>query len=198
MSFYTTDSNCSYQIYIYTNQSSGPISQAGPILTKNGTATFAGYHTVPLGSPVQIQAGQKFSVVLELTTSGFGYPIAMERPISGWSSKAIANSGESFFSSDGQTWSEMTIDFPNTNACIKAFTDPVLPVFPGYTNPPTDLNNDGLYEDINGNGILDFGDVVAYYDNMNWIKENATIVFFDYNNNNLIDFDDVVKLFDTV
>ncbi|MDD4521736.1 MAG: PKD domain-containing protein [Methanosarcina sp.] len=78
----------------------------------------------------------------------------------------------------------------------------VPPVFPGYTNPPTDPNHDNLYEDINGNGILDFDDVVACYDNMGWIEdmgwieENASIAFFDYNKNGLIDFDDIVKLYD--
>ena len=83
-------------------------------------------------------------------------------------------------------------------AAINVSTRSVLPVFPGYTNPPTDPNHDGRYEDVNGNGILDFDDVVAYYDNMDWIGENATVAFFDYNNNNLIDFDDVVKLYDMV
>ena len=70
-----------------------------------------------------------------------------------------------------------------------------VPIFPGYTNPPTDPNNNGLYENINGNGILDFDDVVAYYDNMDWIEGNASIASFDYNKNGLIDFDDVVKLY---
>ncbi|AKB42281.1 PKD domain-containing protein [Methanosarcina vacuolata] len=68
-------------------------------------------------------------------------------------------------------------------------------VFPGYTNPPTDFNHDGLCEDINGNGNVDFDDVVAYYDNMEWIEENAPVILFDYNNNDNIDFDDVVILY---
>jgi len=68
--------------------------------------------------------------------------------------------------------------------------------FPGYTNPATDLDQNGLYEDINGNGILDFDDMVAYYDNMDWIEENVPLEFFDYNKNGLIDFDDVVRLYD--
>jgi parallel beta-helix repeat protein len=71
-----------------------------------------------------------------------------------------------------------------------------LTVFPGYTNPPSDLDQDGLYEDVNGNEILDFDDVVAYYDNMEWIEGNVPLEFYDYNNNGLIDFDDVVKLYD--
>jgi len=60
----------------------------------------------------------------------------------------------------------------------------------------TDPNHDGLYEDINGNGILDFNDVVAYYDNIDWIVENMQLEFFDYNKNGLIEFDDVVMLYD--
>jgi PKD repeat protein len=71
-----------------------------------------------------------------------------------------------------------------------------VPMFPGYSKPPTDPNYDGLYEDINGNGILDFDDVVAYNDNMDWIVNNAPVALFDYNKNGLIDFDDVVKLND--
>jgi PKD repeat protein len=81
-------------------------------------------------------------------------------------------------------------------ATIMVLSKVVLPVFVGYTNPPTDLNHDDHYEDVNGNGIQDFDDVVAYYDNMDWIGKNAQFALFDYNNNNLVDFDDIVKLYD--
>jgi C1A family cysteine protease len=197
VSFYTTDSKCNYEIYIYTNPTYGPINQTGPVFSKNGSTSVAGYYTIPLDSDIRLTAGQNFSVVLNLTNLEHEYPIAIEKPLlgDGGSSKAIANSGESFISSNGGTWEDITTDFPNTNVCIKAFTDPYVPVFPGYTNPPTDSDNDGLYEDINGNEEVDFDDVVAYYANMNWIKENATVALFDYNNNDLIDFDDVVKLY---
>jgi PKD repeat protein len=81
-------------------------------------------------------------------------------------------------------------------ATINVSSAPSIPVLPGCTNPPTDPDHDGHYEDVNGNGINDFNDVSAYYDNMEWIEENATPAFFDYNNNSLIDFNDVVKLYD--
>lgn len=191
-----TDSNCNYEIYIYTNPTSGPTNQTGPVFSKNGSTSVAGYYTIPLDSDIRLTAGQNFSVVLNLTNVEYEYPIAIEKPLSsdGGSSKATADSGESFISSSGGTWEDITIDFPNTNVCIKAFTGSYVPVFPGYTNPSTDLNHDCLHEDINGNGKVDFDDVVAYYANMNWIKENDPVTLFDYNNN-LIDFDDVVKLY---
>ncbi|MDQ1253188.1 MAG: hypothetical protein QG646_2338 [Euryarchaeota archaeon] len=56
-------------------------------------------------------------------------------------------------------------------------------------------NNDGLYEDINGNGRLDFDDVVVYFNNMIWITQKGLIAYFDYNHNSRIDFNDVVLLF---
>ena len=83
---------------------------------------YTGYHTIPLDSKVNLKAGQKFSVVLKLTTSGYAYPVALEEPSSGYSSKATANAGESFISSDGQNWDDVTTYVTDANVCIKAFT----------------------------------------------------------------------------
>lgn len=88
------------------------------------------------------------------------------------------------------------IDYHPINLDNQIYNQSVPPVFPSYTNPPTDPNHDGLYEDINGNGNLDFSDVVTYYDNMDWIVTNAPVASFDYNKNSLIDFNDVVMLYD--
>ena len=122
MSFYTTDSNCNYEIYIYTNPGSGPISQAGPAISKSGTSPAAGYHTVPLGPGVPLKAGQRFSVAMKLTTPNYNFPIAAEIPFAGWSSKAKAKAGESFVSSNGNSWTDIATYYSNTNVCIKAFT----------------------------------------------------------------------------
>jgi len=67
--------------------------------------------------------------------------------------------------------------------------------FPGFTNPPTDPDGDGLYEDINGNNRKDFNDVVIFFKYLEWVKDNQPIDPFDFNGNQRIDFDDVVKLF---
>jgi uncharacterized repeat protein (TIGR01451 family) len=123
VSFYATDTNCNYEIFIYTNPEFGPINQAGPVFTQSGTISNLGYLTVHLNSGVQLNAGQKFSIVLKLTTSGVNYPIAMEEPISGYCSKATASSGESYISPDGNGWADITVYFPKTNICLKAFTD---------------------------------------------------------------------------
>jgi len=69
-----------------------------------------------------------------------------------------------------------------------------ITVFPNCTNSPTDLNNDKLYEDINGNRQLEFDDVVAYFDNIGWIRQKGLITNFDFDNSGSIDYNDVVKL----
>ncbi|OPX75651.1 MAG: PKD domain protein [Methanoregulaceae archaeon PtaU1.Bin059] len=69
--------------------------------------------------------------------------------------------------------------------------------FPGMTDEPTDPDGDSHYEDINGNGRLDYDDIVIYYENMQWIRDQADVDIeaFDYNQNGRIDYDDVVVLY---
>jgi hypothetical protein len=70
----------------------------------------------------------------------------------------------------------------------------VLPL-PGFSNPPTDPDHDGIYEDLNANGRLDFADVVLYFNQMEWIAANEPVSAFDLNGNERIDFADIVRLF---
>jgi hypothetical protein len=63
---------------------------------------------------------------------------------------------------------------------------------PGGTGTPTDVDVDGKYEDVNGNGRDDFADVVLSFNSMSWIAANEPTAQFDYNENGWIDFADVV------
>ena len=69
--------------------------------------------------------------------------------------------------------------------------------FPGCVNEPLDPDHDGRYEDINGNGRLDFHDVVTLYQNMQWVRDNTEVGTdpFDFNGNGRLDYDDVVLLY---
>lgn len=68
----------------------------------------------------------------------------------------------------------------------------------GESRIPLDLNDDGLYEDVNGNGRRDFADVVLYFNQMTWISANEPLIMFDYNGNGRIDFADVTWLFNNL
>ncbi|WP_226022311.1 anti-sigma factor domain-containing protein [Halomicrobium salinisoli] len=60
---------------------------------------------------------------------------------------------------------------------------------------PTDPDGDGLYEDLNGNGEVDFDDVVRYFKHMDEPVVTDHVAAYDYNGNGGIDYDDVVELF---
>ncbi|WP_225333444.1 fibronectin type III domain-containing protein [Halomicrobium urmianum] len=63
---------------------------------------------------------------------------------------------------------------------------------------PTDPDEDGVYEDLNGNGETDYSDVVRYFDEIDgeYFAENAE--YFDFNGNGEADYSDLVALFQAV
>jgi PKD repeat protein len=74
----------------------------------------------------------------------------------------------------------------------------VILTLPGQTKSPTDPDGDGIYEDLNGNGRLDFADVVLYFNQMTWIGAHEPVAAFDLNGNGRIDFADIVALFNEI
>lgn len=134
VSFHTASPNSSFELYIYTAVTSGPTtgSLAG---SQTGTISSAGYHTISLNVPVALTSGEKFSIVVKLTTPGFNYPVPVEEPIPGYSSQATANPGESYMSSSGSSWTDMTSmsGCAECNVCLKAFT--ISDITPPTPNP---------------------------------------------------------------
>jgi len=61
--------------------------------------------------------------------------------------------------------------------------------------PPTDPDGDGLYEDVNGNGRLDYDDVVAFFEDLESDPIASYPNAYDFNQNGDIDYDDVVALY---
>ncbi|MFI5294600.1 MAG: lectin like domain-containing protein [Thermodesulfovibrionales bacterium] len=136
MSFYVASPSSPYEIYVYSNVSAGDPRSGSLGSTNTGTMATPGYHTITLTSPVSVTAGQSFSVVVKLTTPGYNWPIPMEYPWSGYSTGATAGAGQSFISSSGTSWSDITTlpndpNYSNTNVCIKAFAGNDI-------TPPTD------------------------------------------------------------
>lgn len=123
VSFYVASPGSPYEIYVYSNVVAGAPRSGSLGSANTGTMATPGYHTVTLTSPVSVTAGQSFSVVVKLTTPGYNYPIPMEQPWNGYSAGATASAGQSFISSSGTSWSDITLSYDsNTNVCIKAFT----------------------------------------------------------------------------
>ena len=123
VSFYTSrpDSKCTVEIY----KDCGNDPKGGTLVAeKSVTITAPGYNTVDLDSAVDISKYKKFSVVVSVSKSDLKAPaIPTEYPITKYSEKAKASAGQSFISSDGTTWEDLTgvEGYENANVCIKAF-----------------------------------------------------------------------------
>ena len=63
---------------------------------------------------------------------------------------------------------------------------------------PTDPDGDGRYEDLNGNGRLDYEDIEILFDNLDSDSVTMNESAYDFNENGQIDFDDVVDLYEAV
>lgn len=66
------------------------------------------------------------------------------------------------------------------------------------SDAPTDPDNDGRYEDVNGNGRLDYDDIQTLFDNFEADSVRLNGSAYDFNENGALDFDDVVDLFGQV
>src|SRR6185369_6696421 len=119
--FHVASAGSTYDWYVYTNVAGGP--RTGSLAASGTGLTLAapGYQVVPI-TPVPVTPGQKFSVVIKLTTPGYNWPIPLEYPYPGYASMATASAGQSYYSSNGNSWSDMTSYSANTNVALKALS----------------------------------------------------------------------------
>ncbi len=124
VSFYTTDVNATYEISVYSALKNASNPTSGTMVSsQTGSQPIAGYHTVKLTTPVPLAKGTTFAVVVKMTTPSYGFPLAVEFPVQGYSDSMTSKRGESFMSLDGTTWADgMDVARHPANACIKAFT----------------------------------------------------------------------------
>ncbi|WP_380674347.1 choice-of-anchor I family protein [Salinigranum sp. GCM10025319] len=71
------------------------------------------------------------------------------------------------------------------------------PVVTG-TRPPADVDGDGAYEDVNGNGRLDYDDVVALFRNIDSDAVQLNKEAYDFNGNGRLDYADIVSLYEEI
>jgi len=63
---------------------------------------------------------------------------------------------------------------------------------------PTDPDGDGRYEDLNGNGRLDYEDIEILFSNFDADSITMNKSAYDFNENGQLDFDDIVDLYEEV
>lgn len=120
--FYALGEGTSYKVSVVTNfidensfENSQPIAE--------GSFKRAGYYTVDLPADVVLKKGEKYAVIVELSSPGLKYPIAAEMADEkSYATNVVMKPGESYISYDNQTWKDSVIEL-KTNVCLKAYTN---------------------------------------------------------------------------
>ena len=120
--FYTTDMNVPTTISIYKNPTSGPVG--GTLkATFNTTLPYMGYNTVeiPSGQQVLVTAGDRFSVVIQVTNPTNNYYIPVEENLDGYTRGIVSQPGQGYILESGG-WTDLKTKINNSHVCVKAYT----------------------------------------------------------------------------
>lgn len=131
VSTYFNNPDTEYEVVIYTDLTdlSDPVS-GNPSSVTSGSCKLTGYQTIELSEDVPVDAGESFGVVVKMYCEDTPYVIPLETSLyaennetgeitdlGGYTTKsgieAYTDINQSFFSSDGISWSD-TVDVPYT------------------------------------------------------------------------------------
>ncbi len=118
--FYIPQVGTSVTASVYVNPDSGPVGSTSAATSDSEVYQIPGYHSLLFDLPVKVKKGEKFSIVVDFNTPDYGFPIPVEYPVPGYSSKATAQAGQSYVKTSTGKWSDLTTWDPQANACIRA------------------------------------------------------------------------------
>ena len=185
VSFVTRNTNVNYTVDVYKNLSKADDPASGTkVSTVSGATSYEGYYTAVLTKEVELNPGDKFSVVVTLSKTGDELKYSTEYTTSSYwySSTVTARPGESFVSKKktNGNWSEWedTSGVDKTgNVRIKAFTvnDPsTYPLVTYDANGGTFDGGSTTYEENIKEGrnyVFPTAPSMAGYDVVGWFTE---------------------------
>lgn len=127
---FTVAMNTQYKLYMVKDLKSTDDLTSNREEIGSGVIEYPGYYTLDT-KQIKVKKGEKFAIVayMDSSASNYKYPMPIEMPVADYASKAKAQEGQSFVSSQGEKWTDLTKEVKNANACIKAIgtTGEVLP-----------------------------------------------------------------------
>ncbi len=118
--FYATGRDTKYEVY-FVPDFENEDSFAGMRPVAEGEFENAGYYTVKLDKIQQLSEGERFAIVVKISTPNSDRPIAVEYAVDGSTEDVVLDDGEGYISLSGKRW-ERTEEEQNCNVCLKAFT----------------------------------------------------------------------------
>jgi hypothetical protein len=120
-SFYATGKDSEYQLYVVKNfEDESSLSNMTPVAS--GILSNAGYYTIPFDKQIALDAGERYAVVLFISTPDAVHPLAIEYEADDATADVVLDDGEGYVSANGFEW-ENVKNVENCNICIKAFSN---------------------------------------------------------------------------
>ncbi len=120
VSFYATMPKTSYEVYVVP-QFQSEVSFANKRKVAEGFVKEAGYYTVNFSDSIKLKKGQKYGVVVYISSSNTTQPVAVEYEKDVHTSTFSTGEGEGYISLYGDDWTRIETK-QNSNICLKAFT----------------------------------------------------------------------------
>ena len=118
--FYATGPNTEYQVFAARD-----VEDAQDLnnkeLVAQGKLSNAGFYTIPLDKAIRLKDGERYGVIVKITTPGSVHPIAIEYQVEGSLTQVDLSDGEGYISLRGTTW-ESAERKQGCNLCLKAYT----------------------------------------------------------------------------
>lgn len=121
VSFYATGKDSEYEIFVVRNFVDESSLQ-NKIPVASGKLSNAGYYTIELNQQVSVEAGERYAVVLHITTPGAVHPLAIEYDADIATKNVVLDDGEGYISANGYKWENVN-QVEECNLCIKAFSN---------------------------------------------------------------------------
>ena len=118
--FYATGKETSYELYIVKNFENED-SLKNRVLAASGKVSNAGYYTINFEKAFDVEPGEKYAIVLYITTPGSERPMAIEYKADEFTADVDLKDGEGYISLRGEQW-ESTEENQKCNLCLKAYT----------------------------------------------------------------------------
>ncbi len=119
--FYALGKNTEYELYFVSNFENEEDFNRKELL-KKGYVEDAGYYTIDLPYGIEVKQGEKFAVVVKISTPNSVHPVAVEYAAGLATEDVVISDGEGYISHKGKTWDSVEKK-QKCNVCLKVFTN---------------------------------------------------------------------------
>ena len=120
-SFYATGKDSEYQLYVVKNfEDESSLSNMTPVAS--GKLSNAGIIQSHFDKQIALDAGERYAVVLFISTPDAVHPLAIEYEADDATADVVLDDGEGYVSANGFEW-ENVKNVENCNICLKAFSN---------------------------------------------------------------------------